>query len=101
MATLSAVLLTSMGVLLGAGERIAEATPAAEPQVEKSDVDYLCLENARYIYYSDSTYTTAVGEEYCECRRLAVRTGLRTPYVDVLYAEPCDFVTQDAASSDE
>ena len=101
MAALSAVMLASFGVLLGAGGGIAEAAQSVASQAENSDTDFLCLERARYLYYSDATYTTVVGEDYCECRRLAEHTGQRTPYVQVLYAEPCDFVAPDAASGEE
>ena len=101
MAGLSAVLLTSMGLLLGAGESVSVAEKSAAPQVEGADTDFLCLENALYNYYSDATFTTWVGETYCECRRLAAHTGTRTQYVDVVYAEPCLGEAQDCAPTVE
>jgi len=101
MAALSAVLMTSLGLMLGTAAGATEASRADEPQAERADTDYLCLERARYIYYSDPSYTTAVGEDYCECGRLAEHTGRRTPYVQVLYAEPCDGMARDVTSEVE
>lgn len=101
MAGLSVVLLTSMGLLLGAGGSVSEAAKSDASQVEGDDTDFLCLENALYNYYSDSSYTTWVGETYCACRRLAAHTGTRTPYVEVVYAEPCLGEAQGCASEVE
>lgn len=101
MAGLSAVLLTSMGLLLGAGERASESEKSAAPQVEGADTDFLCLENALYNYYSDAAFTTWVGETYCVCRHLAAHTGTRTQYVEVVYAEPCLGEAQDCSPTVE
>ncbi|WP_163785002.1 hypothetical protein [Myxococcus vastator] len=99
MAGLSAVLLMSMGLLLGAGESVSEAGKSEAPQGD--DVDFLCVENALYNYYSDASHTTWVGETYCACGQLAVLTGRRTSYVEVVYAEPCIGEAQDGASAAE
>ncbi|WIG98727.1 hypothetical protein [Myxococcus sp. SDU36] len=101
MAGLSAVLLMSLGLLLGAGESVSEAGKSETPQAEGDDTDFLCVEDALYYYYSDASHTTWVGETYCACGHLAVLTGRRTSYVEVVYAEPCMGEAQDCASEVE
>lgn len=86
MAALTAVLVTSMGMLLGAGEGVG----TEEAQVESQEAAPLCTVAYVIDYYVSQTYVDRVGEDFCVCGEPLMRWGRVTPYSLVLYWEPCE-----------
>lgn len=78
MAGMSIALMFSMGILLGAGEAVVEPASSAEPRASGDDMLFRCFESYWVYYFSDETYSTLVGEGYCQCNRLAVLVSGRT-----------------------
>lgn len=101
MATLSAVLVTSMGVLLGAGAGVVEGATADAARVERQEAVPLCT--AAYVidYYNSQTYVDRVGEDFCDCGLPLMRWGRVTPHGLVLYWEPCETGVENSSSMGE
>jgi len=80
--------LTVLGFQFGCGA--GEADPGAQSDLtSREDPLVRCIADYYITYYSDATYTTAVGSERCVCGRTPTRTGIETDYPRENYYEEC------------
>ncbi|NTX39404.1 hypothetical protein FJV41_33730 [Myxococcus llanfairpwllgwyngyllgogerychwyrndrobwllllantysiliogogogochensis] len=80
--------LTVLGFQFGCGA--GEADPGMQSDLtSREDSLVRCIADYYITYYSDATYTTAVGSERCTCNRTPTRTGVQTDFAVENYYEEC------------
>ncbi|GEN08075.1 hypothetical protein SAMN05443572_106503 [Myxococcus fulvus] len=101
MAALPVVLLTSLSLLLGAGEGPVETARPESAQTEEVESLALCSQTFTYYYYSDATYTKVLWVSSCVCGREPNMSPRTTPWVRVALGPICEGGSTDLAPGEE
>jgi hypothetical protein len=81
--------LLAAGFLAGCGGVEGDGLEPEAPILASREDRLLCITQYTVVYYSDATYTTAVGSERCWCGSTPEREGRRTLYREVIQEEAC------------